>query len=109
MTSYSKWDRDAYIERVGGLEEAERRRRALMARVDGHQLAEIRKERGLTQADVARLMGVTKGRVSQIERGEVFTVEVVGRYVEAFGGELRLLADFGDHTYRVSGEQLRAS
>jgi DNA-binding XRE family transcriptional regulator len=77
MTSYSKWDRDAYIERVGGLEEAERRRRALMARVDGHQLAEIRKERGLTQADVARLMGVTKGRVSQIERGEVFTVEVV--------------------------------
>jgi DNA-binding XRE family transcriptional regulator len=109
MTSYSKWDRDAYIERVGGLEEAERRRRALMARVDGHQLAEIRKERGLTQADVARLMGVTKGRVSQIERGEVFTVEVVGRYVEALGGELRLLADFGDHTYRVSGEQLRAS
>jgi len=109
MTSYSKWDRDAYIERVGGLDGAERRRRALMTRVDGHQLAEIRKERGLTQADVARLMGVTKGRVSQIERGEVFTVEVVGRYVEALGGELRLLADFGDHTYRVSGEQLRAS
>jgi DNA-binding XRE family transcriptional regulator len=109
MTSYSKWDRDAYIDRVGGLEGAERRRKALMARVDGHQLAEIRKARGLTQAEVAKLMGVTKGRVSQIERGEVFTVEVVGRYVQALGGELRLLADFGDHTYRVSGEQLRAS
>jgi DNA-binding XRE family transcriptional regulator len=109
MTSYSKWDRDAYIDRVGGLEEAERRRKAVMAQVDGHQLAEIRKARGLTQAAVARLMGVTKGRVSQIERGEVFTVEVVGRYVQALGGELRLLADFGDHTYRVSGEQLRAS
>jgi DNA-binding XRE family transcriptional regulator len=109
MTSYSQWDRDAYIDRVGGLEEAERRRNALMARVDGHQLAEIRKARGLTQAEVARLMGVTKGRVSQIERGEVFTVEVVGRYIQALGGELRLLADFGDHTYRVSGEQLRAS
>jgi hypothetical protein len=54
-------------------------------------------------------MGVTKGRVSQIERGEIFTVEVVSRYVEALGGELRLLADFGDHTYTVNGEQLRAS
>jgi DNA-binding XRE family transcriptional regulator len=109
MTSYSQWDRDAYIDRVGGLEEAERRRKAVMAQVDGHQLAEIRKARGLTQAAVARLMGVTKGRVSQIERGEVFTVEVVSRYVQALGGELRLLADFGDHTYRVSDEQLMAS
>jgi predicted transcriptional regulator len=109
MTSYSKWDRDAYIERVGGIEEAERRRKALMARVDGYQLAEIRKQRSLTQADVATIMGVTKGRVSQIERGEVFTIDVVGRYVEALGGELRLLADFGDHTYKVSGEQPRAS
>ena len=109
MASYTKWDRDAYIERVGGLEEAERRRKALMARVDGYQLAEIRKQRGLTQADVATIMGVTKGRVSQIERGEVFTVDVVGRYIKALGGELRLLADFGDHTYKVSGENLRAS
>jgi predicted transcriptional regulator len=109
MTSYSKWDRDAYIERVGGVEEAERRRKALIARVDGYRLAEIRKQRGLTQADVATIMGVTKGRVSQIERGEAFTIDVVGRYVEALGGELRLLADFGDHTYKVSGEQLRAS
>jgi hypothetical protein len=39
----------------------------------------------------------------------VFTIDVVGRYVEALGGELRLLADFGDHTYKVSGEQPRAS
>ena len=28
MTSYTKWNRDAYIERVGGPEEAERRRKA---------------------------------------------------------------------------------
>jgi hypothetical protein len=48
-------------------------------------------------------------RVSQIERGEVFTVEVVGCYVEALGGELTLLADFGDRIYRVNSEQLRAS
>ena len=35
MTSYTKWDRGAYIERVGGEEEAERRRRALIGRQSG--------------------------------------------------------------------------
>jgi ribosome-binding protein aMBF1 (putative translation factor) len=58
--SWSKWDRDAYIERVGGPEEAERRRKALMARQSGHRLAEERKQRGLTQAQLAQTMGVTR-------------------------------------------------
>ena len=53
-------DRDAYIERVGGLEEAERRRKTLMARLSGLRLAEERKRRGLTQAQLAQAMGVTR-------------------------------------------------
>ena len=64
MSSYTKWDRDAYIERVGGPEEAERRRKTLMARQSGQRLAEERKQRGLTQAQLAETMGVTPGRVS---------------------------------------------
>jgi hypothetical protein len=47
VSSYPKWDRDAYIERVGGPEEAERRRTTLMARQSGQRLAEERKQRGL--------------------------------------------------------------
>ncbi len=43
-------------------------------------------------------MGVTSGRVSQIERGEVATMDAVARYVEALGGRLDLVASFGDHT-----------
>jgi len=35
MSSYVKWDRAVYLERVGGQEEAERRRKALMARQSG--------------------------------------------------------------------------
>ena len=77
MTSYTKWDRDAYIERVGGLEEAERRRKALMARQGGQRLAGERKQRGLTQAHLAQTMGVTPGRVSQIERGELSTIKAI--------------------------------
>ncbi|MDP9849769.1 helix-turn-helix domain-containing protein [Streptosporangium lutulentum] len=110
MSGYSKWDRDAYVERVGGIEEAERRHRAVIARVDAYQLAEIRKQVGLTQAELAERMGVTKGRVSQIEQGKVFTVDAIARYVMALGGRLDLVADFGDHTYKVGGaEQLKAS
>jgi hypothetical protein len=40
MSSYTKWDREAYIERVGGVEGVKRRRKALMARQSGYRLAE---------------------------------------------------------------------
>jgi hypothetical protein len=63
MSGYTKWDRAAYIERVDGEQEAERRVKALMARQSGHRLAEERKRHGLTQAQLAQAMGVTPGRV----------------------------------------------
>jgi len=102
MSGYTKWDREAYIERVGGVEEAERRRKELMARQSGHRLAEERKRHGLTQAQLAQAMGVSPGRVSQIERGELATIDAVARYVEALGGRLDLVASVGDHTLTVT-------
>jgi hypothetical protein len=39
--------------------------------------------------------------VSQIEHGEVTSFEVIARYVEALGGRLDLVADFGDRTVRL--------
>ena len=102
VTSYTKWDRDAYIERVGGPEEAERRRKTLMARQSGQRLADERKQRGLTQAQLAQIMGVTPGRISQIERGELSTIEAIARYVQALGGRLDLVANFADHTLTVT-------
>jgi DNA-binding XRE family transcriptional regulator len=102
MSSYTKWDRAAYVDRVGGEEEAERRRKALMARQSGYRLAEERKRRGLTQARLAEVMGVSPGRVSQIERGEVSTLDSIVRYVEALGGRLDVVANFDDHTLTVT-------
>lgn len=102
MSSYSKWDRDAYIKRVGGQEEAERRRKALMARQSGYRLAQERKRQSLTQAQLAEAMGVTPGRVSQIERGELATLDAIARYIQALGGRLDLIASFGDHTVTVT-------
>jgi ribosome-binding protein aMBF1 (putative translation factor) len=102
MSSYTKWDRTAYVERVGGEQQAEHRRKSLMARQSGSRLAEERKRHGLTQAQLAEAMSVTPGRVSQIERGEIATIDAVARYIEALGGRLDLIASFGDHTLTVT-------
>lgn len=64
--------------------------------IDARRLAERRGAIGLTQAEVARRMGITKSRVSQIERGEVSTVDVIARYVQALGGQLQISAVFGN-------------
>jgi DNA-binding XRE family transcriptional regulator len=75
---------------------------ALIAQQSGQRLAEERKQHGLTQAQLAETMGVTPGRVSQIERGELSTIEAIARYVQALGGHLELVANFADHTLTVT-------
>ncbi|MGA6206452.1 hypothetical protein ACPESR_17080 [Nocardia testacea] len=46
-------------------------------------------------------MGVSPGRVSQIEHDEVATVEALAAYVSALGGKLELLADIGGHLLKM--------
>jgi DNA-binding XRE family transcriptional regulator len=75
--------------------------RALLAQARGHQLAESRKQLGRAQRDIATAMGVSIARISQIEHGEVTSFDVIARYVEALGGRLDLVADFGDRTVRL--------
>lgn len=41
-------------------------------------------------------MGITKGRVSQIEQGKVSGQDVVARYAEALGGRLHQAFYFDD-------------
>jgi transcriptional regulator with XRE-family HTH domain len=61
----------------------------------------MRKRRGLTQREVAQAMGVTVGRVSQIENGELAGIDVLDRYVTALGGLLEVVANFGDEQFKV--------
>jgi len=93
-----KWAdvRAGIVQELGGevaVAEAHQRNQAY---IDAHRLAERRTSLGLTQAEVAERMGVTKSRVSQIERGEVSTVDVIARYVQALGGHLQISAVFGN-------------
>jgi hypothetical protein len=97
-----RWD-DLYDELYDADDRAEIEwlKTRLLSELKSHRLAQARKCRGLTQRGVAAAMGLSVGRVSQIERGEVTGVEVVGRYADAVGGRLRVVIDFGDELIAV--------
>jgi DNA-binding XRE family transcriptional regulator len=92
--------RDKHVGAAGVENVAEGKER-LLAQVRAHKLADMRKRRGLTQRQVAQTMGVTVGRVSQIENGELAGIDVLDRYVSALGGSLQLVASFGDEQIKV--------
>ena len=86
-----------------GIDDPARRaaaRDARSARDIGYHLAHMRKQQGITQAQVAAAMGVSQVRVSRMEHGDVekMQVESIAAYVAAIGGHLRLVADFGQAT-----------
>ena len=67
--TFTKWSdiRAEQVERIGP-EEFEAGKEQMLAEARGWRLAEIRRRRGMTQAQVAARMGVGKSRISQIER-----------------------------------------
>ena len=66
-------------------------------------LAAVRDLAGKTQTDVARAMGTTQSEVSRSERREDHLVSTLSDYVRALGGELELIARFGDKSIRLRG------
>jgi len=76
----------------------------MLAEVRAYRLAELRKERELTQVELARQLEVSQHRISQIERGDTRTTQVdtLRRYVEALGGKLSVHAEFGDISYTIA-------
>ena len=111
MTEFPRWQdvRGGIVAGVGGEEAITEARNRNQSYIDGHRLAERRKALGLTQAQAAERMGVTKSRVSQIERGEVSTIDAVARYVQAIGGSIQISAVFGDdHYIHPAGDRHRS-
>jgi len=102
MRGYSRWSdiRAEHVKRAGGEAAVAEGKKELLAEVLGHRLPGIRRSRGLTQEQVAERMGVTKGRVSQIEQGKISGQEVLARYAAALGGRLHqaIYFDNGDIT-----------
>src|SRR5262245_17924812 len=98
MSGHMRWAdiRDEQVARAGGEEAVAAVKDELLAEVLGRRLAEVRKARGLTQQQVADRMGVTKGRVSQIEQGKLSGHDVLARFAAALGGRLHQAIYFDD-------------
>jgi DNA-binding transcriptional regulator YiaG len=99
VSAYEFSDAEAFLDEffAGEASEVEAGAEALAARVRGQRLAELRERLGLTQAVVARRLGVRPERVAAIERAAPGATEVraLAGYVEALGGRLEIIADVG--------------
>lgn len=78
-------------------------RQQMLSEVRAYRLAEVRKEQRVSQTVLAEAMGVKQPRVSAIERGELSRTELgtLQSYVEALGGHVRVVADFGDTSLTI--------
>jgi DNA-binding XRE family transcriptional regulator len=106
MAEIKRWRDTDHLERAvetaGGQDAFDAAMGVMLAEARGWRLAEMRKRRGMTQEQVANRMGVSVARVSQIENGDVSTQDVLNRFVQALGGTLKLIADFGDEQLKVA-------
>jgi DNA-binding XRE family transcriptional regulator len=104
MTQFHDWeDVRAELDDGDATALAEERART-EAWVNAFHLAEERKRLGLTQKQVAESMGVTAGRVSQIENGDLDVNEVatLSRYAQALGAKLRIILDYGNDLRQIA-------
>jgi DNA-binding XRE family transcriptional regulator len=105
QSKFFSYTRDEFLEEFvhpddrAAVEEA-RQKRTLQVRAE--YLTEMRKRASLTQAEVAEAMGVSQQRISAIESGSVAELSTLADYIRALGGELKVIADFGDSWRRVA-------
>jgi hypothetical protein len=66
-------------------------------------LRAVRELAGKTQAEVADLARMAQSEISKVERREDRLISTIRHYIEALGGELEVIARFGDKTIRLHG------
>jgi transcriptional regulator with XRE-family HTH domain len=57
-------------------------------------LRDLRKARKLTQARVAKRLGITQDSVSRLEKRSDLLLSTLRKTVRAMGGDLRIIAEF---------------
>jgi DNA-binding XRE family transcriptional regulator len=63
-----------------------------------YQLGELRRALGITQTELANLIGKSQSAVSQIESGEIgLSLDVLRSIIAQLGGELEITAVFDNH------------
>ncbi len=65
-------------------------------------ISKLRKDRELTQEELAAIMKIRQSAISQIENQEDVMVKTLERYVTALGGQLEIRAKFPNKTVRLT-------
>jgi transcriptional regulator with XRE-family HTH domain len=86
-------------EKIAKLNNAQRKKVAARAAeliAEEMSLRQLRKARKLTQARVAKVLGVTQDSVSRLEKRSDLLLSTLRKTVKAMGGEVRIVAEFPD-------------
>jgi len=72
-------------------------------------LTALREQAGLSQRDVARLLGVSQPRIAAIEKSRNVTIDVLEQYVDAVGGQLEVTVRKGNRKFALVGTRGKRS
>lgn len=84
---------DQVVSRPGAAERLAALREETLTEIGLH---ELRRALERSQTDVASTLGVSQSAVSQLENGGDVKLSTLRNYVQGLGGELRVLAVFGE-------------
>jgi transcriptional regulator with XRE-family HTH domain len=82
-------------------ERQQRSRERTAAMLLAMDLAELRGKLGVTQEELASRLEISQSNVSRLERRRDMLVSTLREVVEAYGGRLRLVADFPDGSVEI--------
>jgi transcriptional regulator with XRE-family HTH domain len=86
-------------EKIRKLSAAQRKKvedRAAELIAEEMSLRDLRKARKLTQARVAKELGITQDSVSRLEKRSDLLLSTLRKTVKAMGGDVRIIAEFPD-------------
>jgi DNA-binding XRE family transcriptional regulator len=84
------------IEKLNAVERKKIEDRAADLIAEEMSLRDLRKARKLTQARVAKVLGVTQDSVSRLEKRSDLLLSTLRKTVKAMGGDVRIIAEFPD-------------
>jgi transcriptional regulator with XRE-family HTH domain len=86
----------AKIEKLNVAQRKKVENRAAELIAEEMSLRDLRKARKLTQARVAKTLGITQDSVSRLEKRSDLLLSTLRKTVKAMGGNVRILAEFPD-------------
>jgi DNA-binding XRE family transcriptional regulator len=75
--------------------------RRVAAEVTEMDLRELRIVAGMTQEEVAKALKAAQSEISRLENRDDYRISTLRDYVHALGGQLEIIAAFGDRRVRL--------